>query len=129
LEYDMRPRLQKYLPIFFIALLVQILAPVGLCWAAAAAASDPLVAAEICHSDGSTADHSSGQDGRHGGHDGGCSICCLATAGTFIDTPAEVALAAPYRDTVRVVWHDQTRNLAASRAGSNTQARGPPFSS
>jgi hypothetical protein len=51
----MRARLQKYLPIFLIALLVQILAPIGVCWAAAIAASDPLGTAEICHDSGSGA--------------------------------------------------------------------------
>ena len=51
----MRRRLQKYLPIILIALMVQILAPVVACWAAAVAASDPLNTAQICHDNVSSA--------------------------------------------------------------------------
>ena len=47
----MRRRLQRYLPVVLLALLVQIIAPVAACWAAAAVIADPIGAAEICHSD------------------------------------------------------------------------------
>ena len=40
----MRRRFQKYLPIVLVALMVQIFAPIGACWAAAVVASDPLAA-------------------------------------------------------------------------------------
>ena len=42
-------RLKNFLPIVLIALVVQIFAPIGACWAASIAASDPLAAAVICH--------------------------------------------------------------------------------
>ena len=41
--------LKKFLPIVLIALMVQIFAPIGACWAASIAASDPLAGAVICH--------------------------------------------------------------------------------
>ena len=44
----MRKRLKNFLPIVLIALLVQIFAPIGACWAASIAASDPLAGAVIC---------------------------------------------------------------------------------
>ena len=44
---NMRRRYHKYLPIVLIALMVQIFAPIGACWAAAVAVSDPLAAASI----------------------------------------------------------------------------------
>ena len=47
----MRRRLRKFFPIVLIALTVQIFAPIGACWAASIAASDPLHAAIICHGD------------------------------------------------------------------------------
>jgi hypothetical protein len=84
---EMRPRLQRYLPIFLIALLVQVLAPIGVYWAAALAASDPLSSAEICHSSGFATDQPTNQGGQHGEHGNGCSICCLASASTSIDIP------------------------------------------
>jgi len=128
----MRSRLLKYLPIFLLALLVQIFAPIGASWAAAVAASDPLSAAAICHSSGSAADQQpTDQGGRPNEHGSGCSICCLAntSASGFIGTPAPAAFAAPYRELTRVVWQGQTPDLSAFRVGSNAQARAPPFSS
>jgi hypothetical protein len=125
----MRARLQKYLPIFFLALLVQIIAPIGASWAAAATASDPLSTAEICHSNVLTADGSADQSGPHSQHNGACSICCLACAAGHADTPVLVVLAAPYRALTRVVWQDQARDLPSCPARSNAQARAPPFAS
>jgi Protein of unknown function (DUF2946) len=126
----MRRRLQKYLPIVLIALMVQIFAPIGACWAAAIAASDPLAAAEICHDTASAAGQQQGdQTGQHNGHGSTCAICCLASAGASVDTPKIEALAVPYRQTARVAWHDQVADLAITRTGSNAQARAPPFPS
>lgn len=124
----MRRRLQKYLPIVLIALMVQIFAPIGACWAAAIAASDPLATAEICH-DSRTAGQASDQTtgGEHRDHGGACAICCLASAGASIDTPTLAAVAHPHREIARVVWHEQAADLAIFRAGSNAQARAPPF--
>ena len=125
----MRSRLRKFLPIFLIALLVQILAPIGASWVAALAASDPLSFAEICRTTGSTADQSSDHGAPLGAHSG-CFICCLAgAASTSSDTPASVTLAMPYRELSRVVWQDQTADLSVFRVGSNAQARAPPLSS
>ena len=125
----MRQRLEKLLPIVLVALMVQILAPIGACWAAAVAASDPLATAGICHDSGSAGGQQDNQSGPHSQHGGACAICCLASAGASVDTPKIVALAVPYRETARVAWHGQTADLPGSRTGSNTQARAPPFAS
>jgi hypothetical protein len=123
----MRRRLQKFLPIVLIALMVQILAPVAACWAAAVAASDPLRTTEICHDSASVSgDQQGDQRGRHGG---GCAICCLASANASLDTPTPAAFDAPYREIARVAWREQAVDLSAVRIGSNAQARAPPFSS
>ena len=50
MRHLMRRRLQKFLPIVLLALMVQILAPIGACWAAAVAVSDPLGSAVIWRS-------------------------------------------------------------------------------
>ncbi|WP_245286859.1 DUF2946 family protein [Bradyrhizobium sp. Tv2a-2] len=124
---EMRARLQKYFPIFLIALLVQVLAPIGACWAAAVAASDPLSIAEICHAGG--AEQPTDQGGQQSEHGSGCSICCLAGASASIDTPILVAFAAPYREMAAVAWQEQTPDLSALRVRANARARAPPFSS
>lgn len=124
----MRARLQKYLPIFLIALLVQVFAPIGACWAAAVAVSDPLNVAEICLHSGSTADQPTDPGGPRE-HGPGCAICCLASTNASVDTPSVAAFAAPYREQARVIWHEQTLGLSAVHIGANAQARAPPFSS
>ena len=119
----MRRRLQKFLPVVLIALAVQILAPIAASWAAAVASSDPLQAAEICHS---LPGESSGQTDQHA-HDGVCLICCAVQAGASLDTPQQAALLVPYRQTSRVVWHIGAADVSPCRTGSNTQARAPPL--
>ncbi|MBV9564009.1 MAG: DUF2946 domain-containing protein [Bradyrhizobium sp.] len=123
----MRRLFQRFFPIVLIALMVQILAPIGACWAAALAASDPLQLAEICHSDPAAA---AGQTDRgdHHLHDGACSICCAGQGGASLDTPQVVVVAAPPRQAARVVWCDTAQDRSPPRIGSNTQARAPPLS-
>ena len=120
----MRQRLRGFFPILLIALMVQILAPIGATWTAAVAASDPLRGLEICHSDPSGAPASDDQSGQHV-HDA-CALCCAAQAGAALDAPQPVAFAAPILEGRRVVWHASTFMLAASRVGSNAKARAPP---
>ena len=122
----MRRRLQKFLPIVLIALVVQILAPIAACWATGMAASDPLQAAFICHDNAASLPAQGDQGSEHRAYGGSCSICCVAQAATAIDTPQEAAVTAPYRRPERVVWRDQAPELPGVRTGSNAQARAPP---
>jgi hypothetical protein len=123
----MRQRFTKFLPIVLIALAVQILAPIGACWAAAFAASDPLLAVEICHSDPSGISGQTDQGGEHHAHDGACAMCCAVQTGVSFDVPQGVSVASPYREVVRIAWQNPTPELSCFRASSNTQARAPPF--
>jgi hypothetical protein len=120
----MRERFQKFLPIILIALVVQILAPVGATWAAAIAANDPLSAAPICH--GGEGPAQGDPNGR--AHDGVCSVCCAAQAGASLDTPKAATVAVPYRVVARVIWRDESVDFLPVRAGSHAQARAPPLS-
>ena len=120
----MRRRLWKFLPIVLMALAVQVLAPLGACWAASIAASAPLHAAPIC-SGGAASTDQTGQTGEHRAHDGACAMCCLAHAGATLDTP-EATFATPLRASERVVWLDATPDRQGSRAGWHAQARAPP---
>jgi hypothetical protein len=121
----MRRRLRNFLPIVLLALVVQILAPIGACFAASIAASDPLHAAAICAGGAGATGQSDQSGGGHRAHDGACSICCVAHAGGSLDTP-QAAFATPYRHAGRVVWLDSPPDLFGSRAGSHAQARAPP---
>jgi|SRR5271154_3199753 len=122
----MRRHLQKFLPIVLIALMVQVLAPIGACWAAAVAAADPLASVEICRDSRAASGQEGNQSGDHRSHDGACAICCSLQTGASVDTPQPIAFATPFRQTESVVWHDEALGLSASRTGSNSQARAPP---
>lgn len=122
----MRRQLQKFLPIFLIALAVQILAPIAVSWTAAVAAADPLGAAGLCLSNPGHLPAASDQGADHRAHDGLCSICCAAQAGASLDTPNSPAVAVSHREPDRVVWREGAPGLAAAHKGSNAQARAPP---
>jgi hypothetical protein len=119
-------RLKGYFPIFVIALMVQILAPIGASWAFASAVSDPLAAVEICHqSDPSS--NGSDQGGQHRSHDASCVLCCGFNANaTPANAPEPAGLAAPYRSASNIIWRDSAPRLADSCTGSNAKARAPP---
>ena len=121
----MRRRLRNFLPIVLIALTVQILAPIGACWAASMAASDPLHAAPICSGGVAPAADQADQTGEHRAHDGACAMCCVAHAGGSLDTP-QATFAPPLRLPERVVWLATAPDLSGSRTGSHAQARAPP---
>ncbi|QPF82047.1 DUF2946 domain-containing protein [Bradyrhizobium genosp. L] len=119
----MRRRLKNFLPIVLVALLVQIFAPIGACWAMSLALSDPLAVASICHG----ANPGSGQDDQtgHQAHDGCCAACSVLQTGAPLDAPQALA-AAVERVPGAIVWHGFASRLDRSHAGSHAQARGPP---
>lgn len=121
----MRRRLWKFLPIVLFALAVQVLAPIGACWAASIAASDPLHAVPICSGGAALGADPTGQTGEHRAHHGACAMCCLAHAGASLNTP-EASFAAPLRHFGRVARLDATPDRVDSRPGRHAQARAPP---
>ncbi|HTO60754.1 MAG TPA: DUF2946 family protein [Bradyrhizobium sp.] len=122
----MRGRYHKFLPLVLIALLLQVLAPVAACWAAAAVLSDPLAAAEICHSDPGALSAQGNQNSDHARHGGSCWICCAAQSSASFDAPRLLAFAVPYRQAADVTWRDAALQLRALPAGTYAQARAPP---
>src|SRR5882762_8190588 len=101
----MRRRLRNFFPIVLIALTVQMFAPIGACWAASIAASDPLHAAIICHGNTASVPNPSDQTGQPPAHDGCCSVCSVVHTGAPVDTPQAVVVT-PWRHAERVVWLD-----------------------
>jgi hypothetical protein len=121
----MRARLQKFLPIVLLALVMQVLAPIAACLAAGQTVADPLQTAIICHS----ASEQGGQTDPTGSptaHAGACALCCLAQANASFDSPPHTTLSVPIRHAERVVWHAADPSVVAAHKGSSAQARGPP---
>ena len=121
----MRKRLKNFLPIVLIALVVQIFAPIGACWAASIAASDPLAAAVICHGNAGPTSGATDQTG-HRAHEGCCSVCSVLQTGAPVDVPQTAEIISVDRQHASVAWVEFTPDRFASRAGSHAQARAPP---
>jgi len=122
----MRRRLKSFLPIVLFALAVQIFAPIGACWAASIAASDPLARAVICHGNAAPGTAQSDQTGPHQAHNGCCSVCSVLHTGAPVDTPQTALIFAFDRQPEAVDWHAFALDPAGSRIGSPAQARAPP---
>jgi hypothetical protein len=121
----MRQRLRKFLPVFLVALALQVLAPISAAFAIAVATSDPAWSAEICHHD-SDSPSSQGGDG-NSGCEGGCPLCyAAAQADAWLNVPQLTAVAVPQGICTSVDWSKQAPGGIASRPGSNRQARAPP---
>jgi hypothetical protein len=120
----MRRRRQRFIPIFLIALVIQILAPIAASWAAAIAASDPLGAAAICFNHPEPAGDQ-GTD-RHAADGGLCSICCSAPANASFDRLGTAGVVLLYREPSPVLWRDDAMEFFANRSDSTWQARAPP---
>ena len=119
-------RLKNFLPIILIALAVQIFAPIGACWAATIAASDPLAGAVICHGNAAPGAGQTDQTG-HRAHDGCCSVCSVLQTGAPVDVP-EIAAIAVDRVAERVAWFDFAFRLTNARAGMRTSFARTPYS-
>ncbi|MCK1733236.1 DUF2946 domain-containing protein [Bradyrhizobium sp. 138] len=121
----MHARLQKFLPLVLLALVMQVLAPIAACWATGLAVADPLSAGIICHS----ASDQSGPSDRSGAppaHAGACALCCLAQANASLDSPTHAALPILIRHAEPVVWHPADALAIGAYDGSSAQARAPP---
>ena len=121
----MRKRLKNFLPIVLIALLVQIFAPIGACWAASIAASDPLAGVVICHGNATAPAGQNDQTG-HRAHDGCCSVCSVLQTGAPVDVPQTADAVSFDRAPERMVWVEFTPDRNGSLARSHAQARAPP---
>ncbi len=122
----MRARLQKFLPIVLLALVMQVLAPIAACLTAGQAMADPLSAAVICHSASEQDGGPNDPTGSPIAHAGACALCCLAQANATLDSPPQVALATPFRHAERVVWLAADVSAIPVYKGSGAQARAPP---
>ena len=121
----MRRRLVRYLPLVAIALLVQLLAPIGAFRVAAAAANDPLAAA-ICSGHADDAD--TAPSGTPQANGNCCAACPAGLAAAPLLEPAPHIFVALQRDHQRVIWLADSAAARLHRAAAHAQPRGPPNS-
>jgi hypothetical protein len=121
----MRRRLEVFIPIVLLAVLVQLIAPIGAFRAVAQAVSDPLAMASIC----------SGMNAGEGqtmpshapdAHADCCAFCATGHGGAAVIDPPAPVFVTLQRQYQRVVWLESTDAAPTVRGGSNAQARAPP---
>lgn len=122
----MRRRLELFIPIVLLAILVQLFAPAAAFRAFAYAASDPLYMASICTDMASSYDPQTAPTKTHHSHGECCAFCGVGHGGAItIDLPPLIFVTLQ-RQYQRISWLEAADPMPAIRVGSNSQARAPP---
>ena len=123
----MRRRLEVFIPIVLLAVLVQLIAPIAAFRVVAFAVSDPLYMASICSGMASSQDVSQTAPAKtQHGNATCCAFCGGGHAGAFaVDAPPPVFVTLQ-RQYQLVSWLEAADPMPAARVGSNAQARAPP---
>jgi hypothetical protein len=109
-----------------LALIVQILAPVGSGAASVRLAFDPLVDIIVCAQDQDTVDRRDATNPVALHHGDACGLCRLAAPGGFAP-PVEIALAPPPVETARpAAWRIAVEAVVLPRLLDRIRARAPP---
>jgi len=110
-------RLELYIPIVLLAVLVQLLAPIAAFRVVAYAVSDPLYMASICSGIPPSSDAETDHPAQTHSHGDCCAIA--------VDPPPLVFVTLQ-RQYQRISWLEAAVSKPAIRVGSNAQARAPP---
>ena len=122
----MRRRLELFIPIVLLAILVQLIAPIAAFRVVAYATSDPLYLASICTETASSHAGQTAPAKMPGAHGECCAFCGAGHGGTVaIDSP-QLLFVALQRQYQRISWLEAADPVPAVRVGSNAQARAPP---
>ena len=120
----MRRRLEAFIPIVMLAVLVQLMAPIAAFRVVAYATTDPLYLASLCSGMPSASETDPART-RHQ-HGDCCAFCVGSHSGAVaVDPPLPifVSLQRSYR---QISWLEAAEAVPVFRAGSNAQARAPP---
>jgi Protein of unknown function (DUF2946) len=123
----MRRRLEAFIPIVLLSILVQLIAPIAAFRVVANAVSDPLYMASICSGMASSQDAPQTAPARTQHHSGDCcAVCAAGHGGSLAVDPPPLAFVTLQRQYQLVSWLEAEDPPALLRVGSNTQARAPP---
>jgi hypothetical protein len=122
----MRRRLELFIPIVLLSILVQLFAPIAAFRAVAYAATDPLYMASICSGMGSSEDAQTAPGNPQHDHGVCCVLCATGHGVAVAIDPPPVILVSLQRQYQRVSWLEAADPMPTSRVGSNAQARAPP---
>jgi hypothetical protein len=122
----MRRRLEIFIPIVLLAVLVQLFAPIAAFRSFAFAANDPLYMATICSDMSSSADVQTAPPETQHHHGDCCAFCAGGHGGAVAVDPPPLIFVRLQREYQRVSWLEAVDSMPTIRVGSNSQARAPP---
>jgi hypothetical protein len=122
----MRRRLEVFIPIVLLAVLVQLFAPIAAFRVVAYAVTDPVYMASICSDMVSSPDAPTAPAKTQHDHGDCCVFCAAGHGGTIAIEPPPLIFVSLQRQYQRVSWLEAADPISAGRVGSNAQARAPP---
>ena len=122
----MRRRLELFIPIVLLAVLVQLMAPIAAFRVVANATTDPLYLASICSGMTSASDAQPDPAGTTHHHGDCCAFCVGGHGGAIAVDPPPLVFVTLQRQYQRISWLEAAVSIPAIRVGSNAQARAPP---
>ncbi len=125
----MRRRLERFIPIVILVVLVQLLAPIAAFRVVAYASSDPLYMASICAETTSSSGEQQTPSKAPHAHADCCAFCSVSHGGGLAAEPPSPLFVALQLEFQKVAWLEAASLMPAVRVGSNAQARAPPFMS
>ncbi len=124
----MRRWLGTYLPVAMFAVLVQLIAPIGAAWAAAAL-HDPLSTVPICATFHEASDNGVTDQGQSAPQTTCCALCVLAHAGSAAIPAPDAPFISLQLSYQRILWLADQPMPPSRDDGWLAQARAPPFHS
>ena len=121
----MRRRLEVFVPIVLLSIMVQLLAPIGAFRVVAHAASDPLYMATICSGMTSSQDDSPASPAKQHGANC-CGFCGVSHGGAVAIDPPPLIFVVLQRQYQLITWLEAADPIPPMRAGGHAQARAPP---
>jgi hypothetical protein len=123
----MRRRLEVFIPIVLLSILVQLIAPIAAFRVVAYAATDPLYMASICSGAMSAPDdtQTAPAEPQHD-HGNCCAFCGAGHGGSIAVDPPPLIFVSLQRHYQRISWLEAADPMPTVRVGSNAQARAPP---
>jgi hypothetical protein len=123
----MRRRLEAFIPIVMLAVLVQLMAPIAAFRVVAYATTDPLYLASICSGMTSASDTRTDPAGTQHHHGDCCAYCVGSHGGAVAVDPPPLIFVNLQRQYQQISWLEATEAISVVRIGSNSQARAPPL--
>jgi hypothetical protein len=122
----MRRRLEVFIPIVLISIVVQLFAPIAAFRMVAYAASDPFYMASICAETAASPDGQTAPATTQHDHGDCCVLCAVGHGTAAAVAPPPLIFVSLQRQYQLVSWLEAADLLPTARVGSNAQARAPP---